>query len=44
MTGAEAALAFGRRRLIAWAAWGSVALGLALGLAAFALCYGLARR
>ena len=32
--GAEAALAFGRRRLIAWAAWGSVALGLALGLAA----------
>ncbi|MEI7607551.1 MAG: MFS transporter [Rhodospirillaceae bacterium] len=31
--GAEAALAFGRRRLIAWAAWGSVGLGLALGLA-----------
>ena len=32
--GAEAALAFGRRRLIGWAAWGSVALGLLLGLLA----------
>ena len=32
--GAEAALAFGRRRLIGWAAWGSVGLGVVLGLAA----------
>lgn len=32
--GAEAALAAGRRRLIGWAAWSSVGLGLAVGLAA----------
>ncbi|MEI6559481.1 MAG: MFS transporter [Rhodospirillaceae bacterium] len=32
--GAEAALAFGRRRLIGWAAWGSVGCGLVLGLVA----------
>jgi len=32
--GAEAALLFGRRRLIGWAAWGSVGLGLLLGLIA----------
>ena len=32
--GAEAALAFGRRRLIGWAAWGSVGFGLLLGLVA----------
>ena len=32
--GAEAALLFGRRRLIGWAAWGSVGLGLLLGLVA----------
>ena len=32
--GAEAAFAFGRRRSIGWAAWGSVGLGLAVGVAA----------